>query len=148
MTKFYLILVVSLTFISCKSKPVSNEPQRSVEVQSYPSKSTVIHALLISKEMDENFEDDKTHPCGKLPCVGNIVIQSIEQRGMNFNSQSSIGDTIKAHFTYTLGNSSKFFPQKNPKPNEVPLFSVLECTIASKPDGSFIVQDHKVLQHD
>jgi hypothetical protein len=148
MTKNYLLLVLLLTLLGCKVNPISTESAEQAISLKYGPNATVIQGLLVSKEMDKAYSNDDSHPCGEFPCLGNIVIQSIVQRGMNFHGQFTVGDTMFAQFTYTLGSSGKYFPQKNPAPNDIPLGSVIECIVTSKPEGSFIVQDHKTIKHD
>ncbi len=148
MTKNYLHLVLLLTLLGCKVNPISTKSEPQADSLNYGPNATVIQGLLVSKEMDKAYANNDSHPCGEFPCLGNIVIQSIIQRGMNFHGQFAVGDTIFARFTYTLGNSGKYFPQKNPAPNDIQLGSVIECIVTSKPEDSFIVKDHKTIKHD
>lgn len=148
MSRYYLILVVCLTLISCKSKPVSNEVKKIEEVHSYSPKSTVIHALLLSKKMDKNYKAKANHPCSIYPCIGTILIQQIKQSGNSYHGQFNVGDTINAHFVYTLGNSSVYFKEKKNPPTDVNNNALLECIVDFNQDDTFIIEDHKIIKHD
>jgi len=116
------------------SVPVSNPAQQ---------RSTVAKGVLLAKTMDEQYADVDGHPCGEFPCIGTVRITEIIQKGISYHGQFHVGDTLEAHFTYTLGNSASYFPAKIPAPNSIEIQSVIEIAIRFEPDGSITVADHK-----
>ena len=137
------IVVIVITLMSCStSKPSEASTSDSVPVQAQ-QRSTIAKGVLLSKTMDEQYADVDGHPCGELPCIGSVRITEIIQKGMSYHGQFHVGDTIEAHFTYTLGNSATHFPAKVPAPNSIEIQSVIEIAVRFEPDGSITVADHK-----
>jgi len=130
-------------FTGCKP-PVETSVKEIPEESSSIQRNTVLTGILLTKSNDQRFSGDNSHPCGKLPCIGTLKINAIEQKGMDYHGQFHIGDTITAFFTYTLGNSGMYFPKKVPPPNDVPLNSVIKCEVKTQPEGNFIVENFEM----
>lgn len=139
----YLIVAIGFGLAGCVTKQPTTADNRVNEIASTSAKNTIAKGVLLSKKMDDRYSENANHPCAKLPCIGEVQITEVIQPGMDYHGQFSVGDTITAFFTYTLGNSSEFFPAKQPAPNSVELQSVIQITIAIKPNNTITVIDHK-----
>ena len=129
--------------MSCSTAKSSDAHVNDLTPNQTSHRSTVAKGILLSKSMDKQYAERDGHPCAELPCIGQVYITEVTQKGMDYHGQIHNGDTVNAHFIYTLGNSASYFPAKKPAPNAIDLQSVIEITIRFEPDGSITVADHK-----
>ena len=57
-----------------------------------------------------DLEEDKTTPCGKVPCKALVKIRKVIAYGSAFKKPLAAGQEIPVYFTFTLSPSAAYFP--------------------------------------
>jgi hypothetical protein len=93
-------------------------------------------------------DTDMNSVCSKHPCMAKVLIEDIHTCGSSVSLPVNPGDTMEMHFTYTLSDTRKIFPDMKahyPGLKKGKKFTAtVEQRLAPGTDGHFVVTHYTV----
>lgn len=105
-TRLTLLCAVLLsTLISCKETKEATSLKEETQVSGLASNEAFISGRIVSISP----ERDADGPCSKAPCVAEVKVESISNKGKLFRLDN-MEEIIKVNFSYTLSPTETIFP--------------------------------------